>query len=77
LPPTFSFFYYALLSRFAAHGALVLRAPRSPAATVQDHAAGVEVHDARFVVPFFFVLDPLGAGVLLQLPKGATGRGAR
>jgi TRAP transporter 4TM/12TM fusion protein len=25
-----------------------------------------------FVVPFFFVLDPLGAGVLLQLPAGAT-----
>jgi TRAP transporter 4TM/12TM fusion protein len=25
-----------------------------------------------FVVPFFFVLDPLGSGVLLQLPKGAT-----
>ena len=25
-----------------------------------------------FVVPFFFVLDPLGAGVLLQLPKGGT-----
>ena len=25
-----------------------------------------------FVVPFFFVLDPLGAGILLQLPKGAN-----
>ena len=25
-----------------------------------------------FVVPFFFVLDPMGAGVLLQLPKGGT-----
>jgi TRAP-type uncharacterized transport system fused permease subunit len=25
-----------------------------------------------FVVPFFFVLEPLGAGVLLQLPKGAN-----
>jgi TRAP transporter 4TM/12TM fusion protein len=25
-----------------------------------------------FVVPFFFVLDPLGAGILLQLPKGAS-----
>jgi TRAP-type uncharacterized transport system fused permease subunit len=25
-----------------------------------------------FVVPFFFVLDPLGAGVLLKLPAGAT-----
>jgi len=25
-----------------------------------------------FVVPFFFVLDPLGAGVLLNLPKGGT-----
>jgi TRAP transporter 4TM/12TM fusion protein len=24
-----------------------------------------------FVVPFFFVLDPLGTGVLLKLPKGA------
>jgi TRAP-type uncharacterized transport system fused permease subunit len=24
------------------------------------------------VVPFFFVLDPLGAGVLLKLPAGAT-----
>jgi TRAP-type uncharacterized transport system fused permease subunit len=23
-------------------------------------------------VPFFFVLDPLGTGVLLNLPKGAT-----
>jgi hypothetical protein len=25
-----------------------------------------------FVVLFFFVLDPLGAGVLLKLPAGAT-----
>jgi TRAP-type uncharacterized transport system fused permease subunit len=25
-----------------------------------------------FIVPFFFVLEPLGAGVLLQLPKGGT-----
>ena len=25
-----------------------------------------------FVVPFFFVLDPLGTGLLLMLPKGAT-----
>jgi TRAP-type uncharacterized transport system fused permease subunit len=25
-----------------------------------------------FVVPFFFVLDPLGAGILLVLPKGAS-----
>jgi TRAP transporter 4TM/12TM fusion protein len=25
-----------------------------------------------FVVPFFFVLDPLGTGVLLTLPKGAS-----
>ncbi len=25
-----------------------------------------------FVVPFFFVLEPLGTGVLLQLPKGGT-----
>jgi len=25
-----------------------------------------------FVVPFFFVLDPMGTGVLLQLPKGAS-----
>ena len=25
-----------------------------------------------FVVPFFFVLDPLGAGVLLKPPAGAT-----
>lgn len=25
-----------------------------------------------FVVPFFFVLDPLGTGLLLNLPKGAT-----
>ncbi len=24
-----------------------------------------------FVVPFFFVLDPMGTGVLLQMPKGA------
>ncbi len=25
-----------------------------------------------FVVPFFFVLDPMGSGILLQLPKGGT-----
>ena len=25
-----------------------------------------------FVVPFFFVLDPLGAGILLTLPKGES-----
>jgi TRAP-type uncharacterized transport system fused permease subunit len=25
-----------------------------------------------FVVPFFFVLDPLGTGILLNLPKGST-----
>jgi TRAP transporter 4TM/12TM fusion protein len=25
-----------------------------------------------FIVPFFFVLEPLGAGVLLQLPKGGS-----
>ena len=25
-----------------------------------------------FVVPFFFVLDPMGAGVLLQMPKGGS-----
>jgi TRAP transporter 4TM/12TM fusion protein len=25
-----------------------------------------------FVVPFFFVLDPMGSGILLQLPKGGS-----
>jgi TRAP-type uncharacterized transport system fused permease subunit len=25
-----------------------------------------------FVVPFFFVLDPMGTGVLLQMPKGGS-----
>ncbi len=40
--------------------------------SVPDDAAVVEVHAARFVVPFVFVLDPAGVVLLLKVPSDAS-----
>jgi TRAP transporter 4TM/12TM fusion protein len=67
-------FYYALLSEVSPPTAL---SPFAAAAITGGDPYKTTMQAWKytmpaFVVPFFFVLDPLGAGVLLQLPKGAT-----
>ncbi len=67
-------FYYALLSEVSPPTAL---SPFAAAAITGGDPYKTTLQAWKytmpaFVVPFFFVLDPLGAGVLLQLPKGAT-----
>jgi TRAP transporter 4TM/12TM fusion protein len=67
-------FYYALLSEVSPPTAL---SPFAAAAITGGDPYKTTMQAWKytmpaFVVPFFFVLDPLGAGVLLQLPKGAN-----
>jgi TRAP transporter 4TM/12TM fusion protein len=67
-------FYYALLSEVSPPTAL---SPFAAAAITGGDPYKTTMQAWKytmpaFVVPFFFVLDPLGVGVLLQLPKGAT-----
>jgi TRAP transporter 4TM/12TM fusion protein len=67
-------FYYALLSEVSPPTAL---SPFAAAAITGGDPYKTTMQAWKytmpaFVVPFFFVLDPLGAGVLLKLPAGAT-----
>ncbi len=67
-------FYYALLSEVSPPTAL---SPFAAAAITGGDPYRTTMQAWKytmpaFVVPFFFVLDPLGAGVLLQLPAGAS-----
>ncbi len=67
-------FYYALLSEVSPPTAL---SPFAAAAITGGDPYKTTLQAWKytmpaFVVPFFFVLDPLGAGVLLKLPAGAT-----
>ena len=67
-------FYYALLSEVSPPTAL---SPFAAAAITGGDPYRTTMQAWKytmpaFVVPFFFVLDPLGAGVLLKLPAGAT-----
>ena len=67
-------FYYAVLSEVSPPTAL---SPFAAAAITGGDPYKTTLQSWKytlpaFVVPFIFVLDPLGAGVLLQLPKGAS-----
>ena len=67
-------FYYAVLSEVSPPTAL---SPFAAAAITGGDPYKTTLQSWKytlpaFVVPFIFVLDPLGAGVLLQLPKGAN-----
>jgi TRAP transporter 4TM/12TM fusion protein len=67
-------FYYALLSEVSPPTAL---SPFAAAAITGGDPYRTTMQAWKytmpaFVVPFFFVLDPLGAGVLLKPPAGAT-----
>ncbi len=67
-------FYYALLSEVSPPTALscFAAAAITGADPYRTTLQAWKYTMPAFVVPFFFVLDPLGAGVLLQLPKGAS-----
>jgi len=67
-------FYYALLSEVSPPTAL---SPFAAAAITGGDPYKTTMQAWKytmpaFVVPFFFVLDPMGAGVLLKLPAGAS-----
>ncbi|MEQ1517375.1 MAG: TRAP transporter fused permease subunit, partial [Usitatibacteraceae bacterium] len=67
-------FYYAVLSEVSPPTAL---SPVAAAAITGGDPYKTTLQSWKytlpaFVVPFIFVLDPLGAGVLLKLPKGAS-----
>jgi TRAP transporter 4TM/12TM fusion protein len=67
-------FYYALLSEVSPPTAL---SPFAAAAITGGDPYRTTMQAWKytmpaFVVPFFFVLDPMGAGVLLKLPVGAS-----
>jgi TRAP transporter 4TM/12TM fusion protein len=67
-------FYYALLSEVSPPTAL---SPFAAAAITGADPYRTTLQAWKytmpaFVLPFFFVLDPLGTGILLMLPKGAT-----
>ena len=67
-------FYYALLSEVSPPTAL---SPFAAAAITGGDPYKTTMQAWKytmpaFVVPFFFVLDPMGAGVLLQMPKGGS-----
>ncbi len=67
-------FYYAVLSEVSPPTAL---SPFAAAAITGGDPYKTTLQSWKytlpaFVVPFIFVLDPLGAGVLLQLPKSAS-----
>ena len=66
-------FYYAVLSEVSPPTAL---SPFAAAAITGGDPYKTTLQSWKytlpaFIVPFIFVLDPLGAGVLLKLPKGA------
>ena len=67
-------FYYALLSEVSPPTALscFAAAAITGADPYKTTLQAWKYTMPAFVVPFFFVLDPMGTGVLLQLPKGAT-----
>src|SRR5258708_23214331 len=72
-------FYYALLSEVSPPTAL---SPFAAAAITGGDPYRTTMQAWKytmppFVVPFFFVLHPLGARVLLQLPAGASHARAR
>ncbi|HET9581015.1 MAG TPA: TRAP transporter fused permease subunit [Usitatibacter sp.] len=67
-------FYYALLSEVSPPTAL---SPFAAAAITGGDPYRTTMQAWKytmpaFVVPFFFVLDPMGAGVLLKMPKGGN-----
>src|SRR5690348_11136283 len=67
-------FYYALLSEVSPPTAL---SPFAASAITGGDPYKTTMQAWKytmpaFVVPFFFVLDPLGAGILLTLPKGES-----
>ena len=67
-------FYYAVLSEVSPPTAL---SPFAAAAITGGDPYKTTLQSWKytlpaFVVPFIFVLDPLGVGVLLKLPKGAS-----
>ena len=67
-------FYYAVLSEVSPPTAL---SPFAAAAITGGDPYKTTLQSWKytlpaFVVPFVFVLDPLGAGILLKLPKGGT-----
>jgi TRAP transporter 4TM/12TM fusion protein len=67
-------FYYALLSEVSPPTAL---SPFAASAITGGDPYRTTMQAWKytmpaFVVPFFFVLDPMGAGLLLMLPKGAS-----
>ena len=67
-------FYYALLSEVSPPTALscFAAAAITGADPYRTTLQAWKYTMPAFVVPFFFVLDPLGTGVLLNLPKDAT-----
>ena len=67
-------FYYALLSEVSPPTAL---SPFAASAITGGDPYRTTMQAWKytmpaFVVPFFFVLDPMGSGILLMLPKGAS-----
>ena len=67
-------FYYAVLSEVSPPTAL---SPFAAAAITGGDPYKTTLQSWKytlpaFIVPFIFVLDPLGVGVLLKLPKGAS-----
>jgi TRAP transporter 4TM/12TM fusion protein len=67
-------FYYALLSEVSPPTALscFAAAALTGGDPYKTTLQAWKYTMPAFVVPFFFVLDPMGAGVLLQLPKGGN-----
>jgi TRAP transporter 4TM/12TM fusion protein len=67
-------FYYALLSEVSPPTALscFAAAAITGADPYKTTLQAWKYTMPAFVVPFFFVLDPLGTGLLLNLPRGAT-----
>ncbi len=67
-------FYYALLSEVSPPTALscFAAAAITGADPYKTTLQAWKYTMPAFVVPFFFVLDPLGTGLLLKLPTGAT-----
>jgi TRAP transporter 4TM/12TM fusion protein len=67
-------FYYALLSEVSPPTALscFAAAAITGADPYKTTLQAWKYTMPAFVVPFFFVLDPLGTGILLNLPKGGT-----
>jgi TRAP transporter 4TM/12TM fusion protein len=67
-------FYYALLSEVSPPTALscFAAAAITGADPYKTTLQAWKYTMPAFVVPFFFVLDPLGTGILLNLPKDAT-----